>query len=194
MSASLPSGMAADLSTITRETLSAVFTSREKDGEVLGKNPSDGRNIRLLIGRYGAYLQLGDQGEEGTTTHSLPRSIGNMGNIDVEKAKQEGFSLSEIVGITYEQAIGYVNLPRTVSILNDLPIIAAIGPYGPYLKYNNTFVSLPEKDGNILNVDAETAEKLVLEASIKGKSKSQLFVCLLCMQILRTDFCHTLCN
>jgi DNA topoisomerase-1 len=170
LTASLPSGMAADLSTITRDILNAILASKEENGTILGPHPEDGRNIRLKLGRFGAYLQWGEDGEEGTTTHSVPRSIGNMRNIDAAKAKEDGFSLNAMLGISLESAIQYVNLPRTVCTFNDLPIVAAIGPYGPYLKYNNTYMSLNKNDGDVIDIEAETAEALVTEGIINRKT------------------------
>lgn len=168
--ASLPAGMAADLSTITPQTLNALLSSRERNGVLLGMHPDDERPIRLKIGRFGAYLQWGDDGEENTTTHSLPKHLGSMRNLDVTELGAEDFSLSDMIDLSLEEAIGYVNLPRTVATLNGLPIIAAIGPYGPYLKYNNSFVSLSKKDGDVLTVDAATAERLVTEGIINKSS------------------------
>lgn len=172
LTASLPSGMAADLSTITRDILKAILASKEENGTILGPHPEDGRNIRLKLGRFGAYLQWGEDGEDGTTTHTVPRSIGNMRNIDVEKAKEDGFSLNAMLGISLESAIQYVNLPRTVCTFNDLPIVASIGPYGPYLKYNSTYMSLNKNDGDVLSIDAETAEALVTEGIINRKTST----------------------
>mmetsp|Transcript_21685 Transcript_21685/g.62198 ORF Transcript_21685/g.62198 Transcript_21685/m.62198 type:complete len:782 (+) Transcript_21685:1-2346(+) len=158
--ANLPQGMAADLSTITPDVLNALLAAKEKDGILIGTHPKDGRSIRLKIGRYGAYLQWGDAGEEGTTNHSLPRDVGGLGgrNIDLSGAST--------LGITLEEAVGYTELPRTVCELHDMPILTSIGPYGPYLKYNNTFVSLKKEEGDVLTVDADTAKMLVTEGII----------------------------
>ena len=168
-SASLPAGMAADLSTITPQTLNALLSSREQNGVTMGLHPDDGRPIRLKIGRFGAYLQWGDDGEEGTTTHSLPKQLGSMRNLTIDLEESDA-SLNDMMGLTFEEALGYVNLPRTVTTLNGLPIVAAIGPYGPYLKYNNSFASLNKKDGDVLTVDAETAERVVTDGIINKVS------------------------
>lgn len=176
-SAPLPPGLAADLSAITPAALKALLSTKQEGGVLIGQHPDDGRNIRLKTGRFGAYLQWGDDGEEGTTAHSLPKEKAAMRDVDFSMDLPEGaqddenFSLSALLGITLDEAIGYVGLPRTVSTLKDLPILAAIGPYGPYLKYNNSFVSLNKKDGDVLNVDAETAERLVTEGIIDGSAK-----------------------
>ena len=142
-----------------------------------GNIPRTGRNIRLKTGRFGAYLQLGEDGEEGTTTHSLPREKAAMKEIemftgDEEDAERNGSSTkSNMIGLSLEEAIGYVGLPRTVSTLNDLPILAGIGPYGPYLKYNNTYASLKKSDGDILTIGPEAAEVLVTDFIINKSSK-----------------------
>jgi DNA topoisomerase-1 len=173
VTAQLPAGMASDLTTITRQSLATLLESREKDGVLLGHHPEDEREIRLKVGRYGAYLQWGKQGDEDTTNHSLPRHIGSMRNLDfsaMNDPEEGATSLSAMIGLSFEEAVLYVGLPRTICTLNELPIIAAIGPYGPYLKYNETFMSLNKGDGEVLDIDAIEAEKLVIERIIEKKS------------------------
>ena len=166
----LPPGMAIDLSTITPQTLRTLLSSREENGELLGGHPDDDRPIRLKLGPYGAYLQWGEEGEDGTTTHSLPKHLGSVRpSSDIEEEASHA-TLSSMIGLTFDEAVGYVNLPRTVCTLNELPIIAAIGPYGPYLKYNNSFVSLNKRDGDVLMIDAETAEQVVTDGIVNKKS------------------------
>ena len=170
--ANLPQGLAADLSAITPDVLGALLSAREKDGILIGTHPDDDRNIRLKIGRYGAYLQWGDQGEDDTTNHSLPKDIGGSGGRNIDLASGEGASssLGTTLGISLDDAVGYVGLPRTVCEFHDMEILANIGPYGPYLKYNNTFVSLPKAEGDVLTVDEETAKRIVTEGIINKPS------------------------
>jgi len=117
-------------------------------------------NLLDLFLVSGAYLQWGDAGEEGTTNHSLPRDVGGLGGRNIDLAG------AATLGITLEDAVGYTGLPRTVCELYDMPILASIGPYGPYLKYNNTFVSLKKEEGGVLTVDADTAKRIVTEGII----------------------------
>jgi DNA topoisomerase-1 len=170
VTANLPPGMAADLSTITLQSLNGVLALKEENGAILGQHPEDGRNIRLKVGRFGAFLQWGDDGEEGTTTHTLPSRLRNMKSMDVANSAADGNSFQGMLGISFEEAVQFVNLPRTVSVFNELPIIASLGPYGPYLKYNNTFLNLKPADGDVLTIDSETAEALVTEGIINRKS------------------------
>ena len=186
VTAQLPAGMASDLTTITAQSLAALLDSREKDGVLLGHHPDDGREIRLKVGRYGAYLQLGKQGEDETTNHSLPRHMGSMRNLDfsaIDDSENGKMSLSEMIGLSYDEAVQYVGLPRTVCTFNDLPITAAIGPYGPYLKYNQTFMSLNQADGDVLTIDFDEAQRLVTERIIEKTSGK----CVFCMILMSKD-------
>ncbi len=166
----LPAGMATDLSTITPQTLRTLLSSQEENGELMGVHPDDGRPIRLKLGPYGAYLQWGGEGEDETTTHSLPKRLGSVRPSTDAEGDISHTTLSSMIGLTYDEAVGYVSLPRTVCTFNELPIFAAIGPYGPYLKYNNSFVSLNKRDGDVLTVGAETAKQIVTDGIINKKS------------------------
>ncbi|CAB9517255.1 DNA topoisomerase 1 [Seminavis robusta] len=186
LKAPLPPGLATDLSSITPDTLAALVRVKHGNGTILGQHPEDGRNIRLRVGRFGAYLQWGESDEEGTTTHSLPKKLSSMRNLQVpgsgtiedgsDDMPTEGApsdapeDLTDMLGITLEVAIGYCGLPRTVTTLEDKPITAAIGPYGPYLKYNNSYVSLHARDGDVLTIDGESAVTLVKDGIINKKS------------------------
>lgn len=167
VTAQLPPGMASDLSTISIQNLNGLLSMKEQKGSILGQHPNDGRNIRLKIGRFGAFLQWGEDDEEGTTTHTLPAHIRTMKDIGImDESSPSGF-----LELTFEEAVQYVNLPRTVCTMDDLPIVAAIGPYGPYLKYNKTFVTLRPVDGDVLTLDPETAKQVVTEGLSKKSSK-----------------------
>ena len=173
ISAPLPSNMCADLTTITPESLRAILRSHSKGGSLLGNHPEDGRPILLKSGRYGMYLQWGDDDEEGTTTHSLPREKATMLNLqqddrllkEVNSMEDEDESDISLFGnqLSLDEAIGYVGLPRLVGHLEDKPVYASLGPYGPYLKVNKTYVSLHKKDADVLTVNEETALRLIDE-------------------------------
>jgi DNA topoisomerase-1 len=158
--APLPLEMSANLSLITSDSLRDVLATRSEGGVLLGQHPDDGRNIRLKTGRFGAYLQWGDDGDESKTSHSLPKGM--------------AFAVNETLSL--EEAVGYVSLPRTVCYLDNQPIIASLGPYGPYLKYNNSYVSLRADDGDVLSIDPDTAERLVREGRANKGSRKALGV------------------
>jgi topoisomerase IA-like protein len=176
----LPPQLCADISAITPRTLNVLLKAKQSGGMLLGTHPEDGRSILLKTGRYGSFLQWGEDGAEGTTTHSLPKHKASATMFDslltdndppndtVDRSDQEASS-----GLTMEEAVGYISLPRTVSHLNDLPITASLGPYGPYLKFNSSFLSLDPQDGDVLTIDKDTAERLVTDGIINGKRKQR---------------------
>lgn len=167
VTAQLPAGMVSDLSTISWQSLNGLLSMKEQKGAIVGQHPDDGRNIRLKIGRFGAFLQWGEDDEEGTTTHTLPAHIRTMNDIGtVDDTSSSGF-----LGLSFEEAVQFVNLPRTVCMMDDMPIVASIGPYGPYLKYNNTYVNLKPADGDVTTIGAEHAKLLVKENLSKKPSK-----------------------
>lgn len=170
--AKLPPGMAADISTITLKGIDAVLKTKEEDGLVLGQHPEDGRVIRLKVGPYGGYLQWGDDNDEvKSSTHTLPRELRNFKMPDTWD-EEGGESLADMIGLDMEEAIKYCSLPRTVCIMDDSPITASIGPYGPYLKYNNKFVSLKPKDGDVFTIDDTTAKEIVIDGIVNKNSKA----------------------
>eukprot|EP00978_Attheya_sp_CCMP212_P003456 scaffold7157_cov66-Attheya_sp.AAC.1 len=121
VTAPLPTGMAADLSTVTIEALRVILSSKEQDGVLMGNHPDDGRPIRLKVGRYGAYLQWGDSTDKTveddssdddappkkkTSNHSLPKHLSSMRNLDLDAPVNETVSaLGEMLGLSFEHAI-----------------------------------------------------------------------------------------
>ena len=170
--AKLPPGMAADISTITLQGVNAVLKTKEEDGLALGEHPEDGRTIRLKVGPYGGYLEWGDDTDEvKKSTHTLPRELRNF-KIPENWGEKSDESLADMIGLDFEEAVKYCNLPRKVCMMDDSPIMASLGPYGPYLMYNKKYVSLKPKDGDIFTIDETTAREIVIDGIVNKKAKS----------------------
>ena len=92
-----------------------------------------------------------------------------------------------------EKSIDFLTLPRTVGTHPETKkeIIASIGPYGPYLKHDNKFISLKEDDvteiginravelidkkiletkEELIGIHPETKNKIIKKKGIKGRS------------------------
>lgn len=97
-----------------------------KVGErVLGTDPATGRPVSVKIGRFGPMIQLGDgDGDEKPQFASLLK----------------GQSVSTI---TLEEALRLFDFPRNLGEYEDKPVTVAIGRFGPYVKYDGKFVSIP---------------------------------------------------
>ena len=108
------------------------------------------KEILLKIGRYGRYLEIESEDKKLKRT-SIPKKMRNE-EIDLDKA------------------IKFLSLPRKIGIHPDTKkdIVASIGPYGPYLKHNNKFLSL--KDDDVTDIGINRAVELI-EKNIQEKKK-----------------------
>lgn len=121
----------------------------------LGTDPETGRMITLRRGPYGPYVQLDlPEGEKG-------------------KPKRQGIPKgTPIQDVTLEQAISLLALPRDVGTHPETgkKIVAGIGRFGPFLKHDNKFTSLP-KDDDLLTIGINRAVTVIAEAAEKKAAK-----------------------
>lgn len=125
------------------ETLEAKNTNKAKGERILGTDPVSGRQVSVKIGRYGPVAQIGLQEEEEKPLFAPLR---------------KEFSLETI---TLEEALELFKLPRTLGEWEGASIHVGVGRFGPYVRYNNQFVSIP-KDKDPLEVTFEEAQALIL--------------------------------
>ena len=99
-----------------------------KVGErVLGVDSKTGKPVSVKIGRYGPMIQLGDgEGEEKPQFASLLK----------------GQSVSTI---TLEEALKLFEFPRHIGEYEGSDLTVAIGRYGPYVKFDGKFISIPKE-------------------------------------------------
>ena len=119
------------------------------DEKLLGQNP-EGLDVYLRKGPYGFYVQAGALDEKKPKRSSLPK----------EKSAAE---------IDLEYALGLLALPRDVGAhpeTGDM-IQSAIGRFGPYLKYQGKFASLP-KDEDVLAIGINRAVDILADAAKKA--------------------------
>ncbi|MBK5195600.1 MAG: type I DNA topoisomerase, partial [Proteiniphilum sp.] len=123
-----------------------------KVGErVLGTDPKTGRQVSVKIGRYGAMAQIGiSEEEEKPQFASLQKS-------------------QSIETITLEETLRLFDLPRNLGTFRETDVMIGIGRFGPYVRHNNKFVSLP-KDADPLEIQLDEAIVLI-EAKEKKDSE-----------------------
>ena len=136
-------------------------TDQSADEDSLGVNPADnnrelgadkdGTMVTLRKGPYGWYVQLG----EAVSAKDKPKRSTVPSGINPDN-------------LTLETALKLLNLPILVgSHLNSgEEIFMGIGRFGPYLKYQNKFTSIP-KNIDPFNVSAEQATLLIDQKSQK---------------------------
>ncbi|NDW10742.1 type I DNA topoisomerase [Dysgonomonas sp. 520] len=129
-----------------------VQTERKVGERILGVDPKSGRQISVKIGRFGPMAQIGTQDEE-----EKPQFAGLR--------KEQSLST-----ITLEEALKLFELPRKLDKFEDKEMTVAIGRFGPYIKHNNQFVSLP-KTYDPFEVTSEEAIELILEKRKKDSER-----------------------
>lgn len=107
----------------TQEEAGRVKAIRE-----LGKDPETGWTVMARFTRVGPVIQIGtveEVGEEGKP------KFANLGRTQ------------SIESITMEEAMELFRFPLTLGELDGKEIIVAVGRFGPYVKYDEEFTSIP---------------------------------------------------
>ena len=123
----------------------------------LGTDSVSGKPVFAKLGKFGAYVQLGD----------------NPSDDNEEKPKYASLLKGQLIeNITIDEALELFKLPRDVGTFEEGGIIAAIGKFGPYIKHDNKFVSIP-KEEDPLSITEERAIELILE---KRKQEAEKYI------------------
>jgi DNA topoisomerase I len=105
----------------------ASIYSKQKVGErILGEDPKSGRPISVRIGRYGPVVQIGTADDEEKPLFASLRTNQSMETI------------------TKEDALELFKLPRKPGSFEDKEITVAVGRFGPYIRHDNKFISIPK--------------------------------------------------
>ena len=107
----------------------ALETQSTKTNQVrvLGVDPKTGKEVSARIGRYGPMVQI--EGAEG------------------EKARFASLKAGQLIAsITLEEALELFSLPRDLGELDGDRLVVGLGKFGPYLRNNGKFTSLPKSE------------------------------------------------
>jgi DNA topoisomerase-1 len=151
--ASLPDDLApADLTVDKARELVRV---RAEGPRSLGVDPATGRNVYVMTGRYGAYVQLGE------TPEPPPKKKGQTSAVEKPKRASLQAGMTEQT-VTLAEALTLLSLPRTVGLHPDdsEPITTNFGRFGPYVKHGDEFRSL-ESDEDVFGMTLDAALALL---------------------------------
>lgn len=114
---------------------------------LLGKDPKSGKNVYARMGRYGAMIQIGESDDEVKPTFASLMATQN------------------IATITLEEALELFKLPFELQDFEGKPVSVAVGRFGPYIKWGETYISIPKFE-DPLSVNQERAEELIKEKQL----------------------------
>ncbi len=120
---------------------------RASGERLLGKDPKSGENIYARVGRFGPMVQIGERQE--SDNDPKPRYAAIIGENTVQT-------------INLDQALELFRLPRVVGEFEGHDIVAAIGRFGPYLRYKGKFTSIKKTDDeDPLTIELDKAIELI---------------------------------
>jgi DNA topoisomerase I len=126
-----------ELVNTTMETAERASGERE-----LGLDPESGKRVIARIGRFGAMIQIGNTDSEEKPRFATLRST------------------QSIETITFEEALELFKLPLHLGTFENLDVQVNIGRFGPYVKWGESFISLP-KGEEPLEVSIERAIEVI---------------------------------
>ena len=142
---------------MANDDLDELIELAKRGPEPIGVDPKTGKNIYCLVGRYGPYVQLGEQveGEDKPKRGSLPKHLTPQ-------------------TITEEEALEILSLPRELGVHPDTqkPILANNGRFGPYVMHDGDFRSL-KKDDDLHQIDLKRALEILSEEK-KGRRGAKI--------------------
>lgn len=138
---SLPPELAPDEITLAR---AIEMLNTPSGNRVLGAHPESGENVLVREGRFGAYVQLGEDLKNKPKTQSLLAGM-------------------TAAALTFEEALRLLSLPRVIgSDATGREITAHLGRYGAYIACGEDRRSL-ESEGQVFSAGVEDALKLLAE-------------------------------
>lgn len=117
---------------------SSVGKSRE-----LGIDPKTGKHVYAKLGKFGAYVQIGENPDD------------NGG----EKPKFASLRPGQFIeNVSLEDAMELFKMPRDLGLYEEKPIVISIGRFGPYVLHDKKFVSIPKTDDPYTITDVRAVE------------------------------------
>ena len=138
------------------EAATAVRTEHKVGERELGTDPKSGDPVFVKIGRFGPVVQIGQAHPEDKEAPK-PRFATLMKGQSIET-------------ITLEEALRLFDLPRTIGDYEGKPMVAAVGRFGPFIRYDGKFVSIP-KQYNPLTITPEEAIELIETKRVKDEQR-----------------------
>lgn len=138
------------------ESSESINRADVSGARALGSDPATGKTILARLGRYGPFVQLGEENAE-------------TGEKPVYASLRKG---QFIESLSLEEAMDLFKLPRIVGMYEDKEMITAIGRFGPYIRHEGKFYSLPKA----LDPMTLTAEEAIELINAKRKADAEKLI------------------
>ena len=170
--------------------------SLANEPKILGEEPGTGRSVTLRRGPYGPYVQIdappetADEEAERMRVYDLEieewkeakkvakkageKAPSKPKKPQAPKPKRQGLPRGmKVEDVTLERALSLLALPREVGTHPETgkKIEAGIGRFGPFVKHNNKFVSIP-KDEDVMTIGMNRAVDLIAAKEEKDAAKA----------------------
>ena len=136
----------------------ALNYSAKASGErLLGYDPVTNAKVLAKLGKYGPMVQIGE-------------------NYADEKPRYARLRPNQFIEtLTLEEALELFKLPRTVGEWEGSEVTVGAGRFGPYVRYDNKFVSIP-KDEDPIEITLERCVELLKEKQKKDADRAPRLV------------------
>jgi DNA topoisomerase-1 len=152
---SIPGDMAPDELTVARAV--ELIEHQNAGDKIFGTDPESGLTVYGKTGRFGPYVQLGEQ-EEGSKERPKRASL---------------FRSMEMDALGLDDALRLLSLPRTVGTDNEgVEITALNGRYGPYIQRGEDRRSLEEEEQLFTLTVEEALELLAQPPRRRGQART----------------------
>ena len=128
-------------------------TERKSGIRLLGSHPETGESVSVRMGRFGPIAQIGETGSE-----VKPRFASLSKNQLLET-------------ITLEEALNLFKLPRSLGEHEGSDLVAGVGRFGPFVKFNGKFFSMKKGVDDPYTITIERAVEIINEKNESDKNK-----------------------
>ena len=138
------------------EMIKSANTNMQKlsiSERVLGVHPTTGKEVIAKIGRFGPMIQIGKSDDEDKPIFA---------GVDASQ---------DIKTISLDEALALFKFPLTLGQFEDSDVLINRGKFGPYIKHNNVYTSIP-KDTNLHSISLNEAIDMIQEKRLKDAQKN----------------------
>ena len=136
------------------EEATTLRTEHKVGERLLGTDPKSGKPVFVKLGKFGSMVQIGDS-KAGDDEKPQFATLMKGQSIDT---------------ITLEEALKLFDLPRTLGEYEGKTVVAAVGRFGPFIRHDGKFVSIP-KNLNPISITLDEAIELIQQKRLKDEQR-----------------------